>query len=122
MVATKYMTKSFSLNFGSRIAKYPLDSEIGSLQVVFIGNSMKSVIKKTKQNKPKVFCKWHFFFFDNKTFIEENWTSCSRWWTLWTMKQIQEDQELKETEKISQMTFKKNKKTAKTPTHASYAI
>ena len=55
MVATKYMTKSFSLNFGSRIAKYPLDSEIGSLQVVFIGNSMKSVIKKTKQNKPKVF-------------------------------------------------------------------
>ena len=43
---------------------------------------------------------WKTFFFliSNKTFIEENWTSGSRWWTHWTMKQIQEDQKLKEIE------------------------
>ena len=83
---------------------------------------MKFLIKKQNETNLRYFANDIFFFFDNKTFIEENWTSCSQWWTLWTMKQIQEDQELKETEKISQMTFKKNKKTAKTPTHASYAI
>ena len=37
---------------------------------------------------------YSFFFISNKTFIEENLTSCSRWWTLWTI----EDQELKEIE------------------------
>ena len=36
MVATKYLTNSFSLNFGSRIAKYLLDSEIGLLPVVLL--------------------------------------------------------------------------------------
>ena len=39
-----------------------------------------------------------FFWIGNNTFIEKNWTSCSRWWTLWTGKQIQKDQELKEIE------------------------
>ena len=39
-----------------------------------------------------------FFLISNKTSIEKNWTSSSRWWTLWTMKQIQEDQVLEEIE------------------------